>query len=620
MSRFKQQPFQQNRDNGPSSSAPPIRLANALTQARKNASLNLSNLKLSTVPVDAFDLRAGLLMGNSTDDSIKAWEIFGEEALVSFDISHNEQLGQYEMQQNNLTSANIAKLSSLKTWRAKNCNLQSASIGLDGFKNLVDLRQVDFSFNNLNDDAGNNNFGQWIPPSLCLLLLEKNGLRSASFFDSSSYAPFANLTTLNMSDNCLPSLDVFWVSLDETSGSGYYNLPNLKDLNISKNKIKYNEHHDFQPFPPSITNLNVSDNGLGPRVPNLDNLSVCLKVLDLSRNKLEIVDGGAIFTSTTQSPLETMNLSFNKIARFLPSADDNVLYSYPNLKNCSLNGNKLIKLPYNWFCLSQCLHYCDFSDNDMTELPVVLGYLPKLEKIIIGGNGFLRGNIKPDMGGLEIKKKLRFLADLPPILHAQGIPTTRYLEREADEDFAAAKSHMNVSEAVHAARGAVGGANTIVSERSEASLVKKDENTNFIPLSRFVQDLNRKNLLQLPKRVLEELTTRKDCDGVIGENYESMGASVTKLNVSRNRIASIEDCWVESLPSLTIIDASMNMLSELPTNLNLLENLKTLELANNKLSSKVVDACFLFGFGGGAGGLGGNLPNIFYNLEVLNLR
>ena len=150
--------------------------------------------------------------------------------------------------------------------------------------------------------------------------------------------------------------------------------------------------------------------------------------------------------------------------------------------------------------------------------------------------------------------------------------------------------------------------------------MKKDENTNFIPLSRFVQDLNRKNLLQLPKRVLEELTTRKDCDGVIGENYESMGASVTKLNVSRNRIASIEDCWVESLPSLTIIDASMNMLSELPTNLNLLENLKTLELANNKLSSKVVDACFLFGFGGGAGGLGGNLPNIFYNLEVLNLR
>jgi len=90
MSRFKSRPFAHNNNargnnvdgNDSNNNNSSLRLSNALNRARKEASLNLSNLNLSRLPDDVFDLRKGLLDG---DGGMKAWEIFGEEAQVSFD-------------------------------------------------------------------------------------------------------------------------------------------------------------------------------------------------------------------------------------------------------------------------------------------------------------------------------------------------------------------------------------------------------------------------------------------------------------------------------------------------------------------------------------------------------
>jgi len=84
------------------------------------------------------------------------------------------------------------------------------------------------------------------------------------------------------------------------------------------------------------------------------------------------------------------------------------------VQTVNLNSNKLSNVNNLFFASSLQLHFVDIGDNDLTELPIILGYLPKVGKIIVGGNGFLKGNIKSDMTPLVIKKKLRWVKKMKP--------------------------------------------------------------------------------------------------------------------------------------------------------------------------------------------------------------
>ena len=66
------------------------------------------------------------------------------------------------------------------------------------------------------------------------------------------------------------------------------------------------------------------------------------------------------------------------------------------MKEFRARGNKIRHVPTATFALALSLTLLDLSDNDLSDVPGVLGYLPELTKVGLEGN-CLRGNIRPSM-------------------------------------------------------------------------------------------------------------------------------------------------------------------------------------------------------------------------------
>ena len=130
------------------------------------------------------------------------------------------------------------------------------------------------------------------------------------------------------------------------------------------------------------------------------------------------------------------------------------------MKEFRARGNKIRRVPPGTFALALSLTLLDLSDNDLSDVPGVLGYLPELTRVSLEGN-CLRGNIRPSMvtDVRALKKSLRFRSP-PPFDHPS------YLHQDGGE--AEAKEERK-RVAVGAARGALGGkANLEVRERKGA--------------------------------------------------------------------------------------------------------------------------------------------------------
>jgi Leucine-rich repeat (LRR) protein len=265
-----------------------IRIKQALHRARDSGTLNVSNMTLSgpTLPHEFFDLRS------DPDAQQKAWECYGEEALVSVDLSDNdlreldERIGVYE---------------SLRTLRARRCNLFSINqANLHLLSSLTNLQRLDVSFNSLSSSFP-------LPPNLIELDISNNRIESLSI-----HLP-PSLTSLDASSNALTSF-----LYSSSSSSSPLSLPRaLRKLNLSKNRLtsfleqqqqeQYSEGYSLL-LPQSLETLILSDNAITFLSPNIDFASATkLSLLDLQGNKL------TSFASYLPHSLSRLDISYNVI-------------------------------------------------------------------------------------------------------------------------------------------------------------------------------------------------------------------------------------------------------------------------------------------------------------------
>jgi len=166
------------------------------------------------------------------------------------------------------------------------------------------------------------------------------------------------------------------------------NMPKLKSLNISDNKINESLTDEIKQFP-SLEILNISSNFLTGRVPDMPSN---LKELYVDSNQFS-----SLQISFSQSPdLELFSGGNNKFGE----NDFVLLTEFNNMKNISLENVGLSKIPGSISSLSQ-LKYLSLKNNDIEQLPEEFDSLKSLEELNLSGNSNLKGKIK---SGVRISK------------------------------------------------------------------------------------------------------------------------------------------------------------------------------------------------------------------------
>ena len=371
-----------------------LRVEHKLDVARKTANLNLANLNLEEVPEEIFDLRESLLR-NGGDGGLKAWEIFGEEAQTSVDLSHNPLRA---------LPPRICKFLSCKKLRLRNCKIGLGCGANDQppltsiISTLADLKTLDLSENSI---SGEFPVAQ-LPRGLVDLNISRNEITCLRFGDE----PFPSLTALDASSN----------RISEPPASLAPCCPSLLSLDLSSNDLR-----SLPSLPSSLAKVSLLGNGL-TGVLDLAGLEG-LDRANFGRNALSSC------VNVARSML-TLDLSDNSIqgVRGLFSSGDDVGECDCKMTELRLRGNKIRQLEPTEFYGALHLTLLDLADNDLSDLPSILGYLPKLSKICLEGN-CLRGNMRPSMvvDVPKLKKTLRFRSP-PPLSHP------KYLLQDGGEE------------------------------------------------------------------------------------------------------------------------------------------------------------------------------------------
>ncbi|GMH88891.1 hypothetical protein TrST_g3664 [Triparma strigata] len=507
-------------------------LQHKIETARQTGQMNLSALGLTEIPEEALDLRAAILVDPGAGE-VKAWECWGEETLTLLDLSDNplsiipdEQLERYQ---------------NLKKLRLRRCSLSHFSLA--PLTSMFYLSLLDLSDNSIPGPFPLES----LPQTLTSLNLNNNKVTDLG------YPRLPQLQTLTASNNMLngqtPDLS---------------SCQNLSTIDLSKNSVE-----NLNRLPDCLSNLNMSSNRLGGTLDLLGGGN--LSNVDFSQNSLVGVEG-------IGGRVQVLDVSGNRIESLESLFGvDYRPFSEVKLKEFRARGNKLKLVPAKTFGGAIELTLLDLSDNDLSDLPSVLGYLPQLTRIGLEGN-CLRGNIRPSMVTdiRALKRSLRFRAEPP-------VNNPKYLQQAGgEEEVKEEKKRVAVS----SARSAVGGNGVL--------------------------DVSKQSLTQLPTTTLEEL--QHEAYNEDEDRYYTLGSKVKTLKASQNRLTSIEPHWFDALRGLTTLDLNHNQLTTLPT------NLATLRINSLILSSNPFDEVSVATFLSPHGSLSTHLVDSLTHINLSNCR
>ncbi|XP_071761330.1 transforming growth factor beta activator LRRC32 [Centroberyx gerrardi] len=157
-------------------------------------------------------------------------------------------------------------------------------------------------------------------------------------------------------------MDVFCSDLSLRSAP--VNLPHgIQMLDLSRNMLQ-NLTHETLAFHTSLHQLNLHSNKIHFIQPGLFKDMANLKVLDLSRNYLDVF----AHSKTNIGPLtavESLDLSSNGL---YTGMTDYFIGESPSLANLSLNGNSITKIAKNTFCGSLALRNINLHNNVILEI------------------------------------------------------------------------------------------------------------------------------------------------------------------------------------------------------------------------------------------------------------
>jgi len=208
----------------------------------------------------------------------------------------------------------------------------------------------------------------FIQPKLKTLILENSNIWEIPNIINPVVS--SSIETLSLKNNLLTTFP-------------YYlrNMPNLKNLNLSENKISGQLSSEINQFP-FLEILNISSNFFNGKLP------------EMPSGLRELYIGNNQFSSLEISSSQTPNLElFNGDNTNLGDSSFQILTEFPNLKNISLENAGLTKIPQSIKYLDK-LETLSLKNNNIEYLPNEFEQLNSLEEINISGNKRLNGKIK----------------------------------------------------------------------------------------------------------------------------------------------------------------------------------------------------------------------------------
>ncbi|KAJ8918975.1 hypothetical protein NQ315_016879 [Exocentrus adspersus] len=407
------------------------------------------------------------------------------------------------------------------------------------FQYFQQLQRLDLSRNLIS--ALNSDAFSGLENSLVKLDLSQNRI-------SSIIGPLTlmKLEILDVSDNQLEDLPKDTFSL----------LPNLKNLNISKNHL--NNVSSMLLY--KLTDLQVIDLSYSS-IKNIPveffSKSNALQEIYISHNSLtEITEG----TFSNMPNITTIDLSFNNITNIKPGSFVNAF----NIRKLVLKGNQLSSFKGELFNTGTSLEYLDISGNQLSYLfPSSFRIHPRLRFIFASNNKF---NFFP----AELIANLQFL---------------EYIDLSDNE--------LKTVEELDFAR--LPKLRTLLLANNELESISEMAFHNSTQLQ--ILDLSNNKLDRLGDRTFEGLV-RLELLNLEGNILEDLPETIFErvrlqmlenINLARNlfEIAPLRSLQRQYF-FVSSVDLSRNKLKEIPADDSIMVNIKKLDLSFNPLSEKSI--------------------------------
>ena len=338
-----------------------------------------------------------------------------------------------------------------------------------------------------------------------------------------------------------PSTSSFAIGIDAFVG-----IPSLMHLDLSSNSLRS--------IPPSelchlrsLEHLDLSKNQLGS-FDDLglykDNCMPNLRHLDLSENEITSVSS-EVFKQLLPN-LGSLDVSYNFV-RHLHHNNHVRKQSSCGLRTINLSNNQITGIPSAFFhkCGSS-LANLKLANNSLSSLDEnVFSELSSLKTLDLSGNRLMSSHIT--------KNLLQDLTDLAELFLDHNDITN--LDNSKDL-FASMSENLKVL-------------------KLNNNKINHLANQSFLPLTKLVElDLSHNQIQSLEDQTLSGLK------------------SVKHLLLGHNKIHTIQDQSFEACGSLLVLDLSHNVLASAPEALKSLNQLQTIDLSDNLITS-VVGASFL---------------------------
>ncbi|XP_053576080.1 toll-like receptor 5 [Bombina bombina] len=480
----------------------------------------------------------------------------GESAF--FNVSNVKTLDLADNRKMQLHPRAFQGLTKLEVLLLYSNGLDESVLQSDLFKDLISLRMLDLSFNQIRRLRPDPSFQKLSSLSSILLKLNKINflcgddlqnlhVRKLEVLDlSSNPLQFFYGTCTNPFKNIsLGTLDVSSIAWNEESVKNFTNIISGTQVNYIKMKhagalgsnFGFNNLRD--PNEDTFSGLNASginmfelSNGfISKLVPHVFSSFHQLLSLDLSSNKINKLLPGAFYGL---EQLVSLNLSGNLLGEVFISSFQGLA---PNaLKALDLSSNHIGVIQYRALDWLVSLESLNLRDNALTKIPLVT--LPKVTLILLAQNRishtFGLSTFIPHAIILDLEGNR--LTDLRSLWEILEIKSLQYL----------LLGKNRISKCF-----------TVQTSKNNSDLIYLDLSDNF----------------------LGSIWNNDQC----GDIFKYLGKLVF-LNLARNQISSMPEELLQSMSSLQTLDLSGNKLRRLNSGLLInLTSLKTLNLGNNNL-------------------------------------
>ncbi|CAK1549694.1 unnamed protein product [Leptosia nina] len=445
------------------------------------------------------------------------------------------------------------------------------------------------------------------------------------------------LSTLNLNHNYIsklnegafvdqPMLEILLLSHNKINiihHGAFHRVPKLRVVDLNYNEIiRIHPESFLQPSGSGVEELTL----IGNKIMHISEFRSLLdalprlKFLDMSENYLQEIPRGAL---RGHPSLERLHLNKNNI-KFI---ENDAITAMPALRELHLNNNSLSDMSEGPFWNLPALKGLDLSQNYFTRLqPKLLFNIPALRRINLSGNQIsiidpltfmdcpLLEHINISKNGLmsvhpatfrnlenlyEIdassNRLLEFLPGLPrglEQLHLQRNQiTTLPAPPSPDLDLPSLRTLDISNNGIQ--KIPVNGLSTMHNLRRlymKRNGLKQIETMTFSDLQRLeILDISENQIISIHPRSFDKLSHLKKVNlhGNNMENFDFLAiadnVALSSVDFSKNRLKSIAPSTIKHRMDVEVLNISSNNLYELPNTLNMLSNLRVLDVSFNNL-------------------------------------